>query len=255
MMVRCTLTALMIGWAVSAQAIVNIESLRAGAPPPGYSGAMNLSVNGQSGNTDKLGINAGARLQWHGGAVTDFAILRYSYGATDGVEDANNLFTHARHILQASDRTAYEEFIQAERNIFNRLSFRGLIGGGVRLKLAETPDIKSLHLGLGGFFSRETLEKRAGLTDSGSENMWRFNIYLNYVQRLNDSVRVLSTTYYQPAVDDFSDYRLSEEAALSVRMNDSLSLNVSLELSRDSKPPQAVKNTDTTYSTGIEYSF
>jgi len=68
-------------------------------------------------------------------------------------------------------------------------------------------------------------------------------------------VRVLSTTYYQPAVDDFGDYRLLEDAALSVKMTDSLSLKVSLNLAHDSQPPQDVKKTDTTYSTGIEYSF
>ena len=252
---RCTVTALMIGWAVGAQAIVNIESLRVGEPPPGYSGALNLSVDGESGNTDKLGVNAGGRLQWHGGAVTNFAILRYAYGETSGVQDTDKLFSHARHIRRITDKTAHEEFIQGERNTFNRLTFRGLIGGGLRFKLAETPDIKSLHLGLGGFFSREILEDRAGLTDGGGKNTWRFNTYLSYVHRLNHSVRVLSTTYYQPAVDDFSDYRLLEEAALSVKMTDSLDLKLSLDLTRDSKPPQDVKKTDITYSTGIEYSF
>ena len=68
-------------------------------------------------------------------------------------------------------------------------------------------------------------------------------------------MRVLSTTYYQPAVDDFNDFRVLEEATLSVKMTDNLALNLSLNLSHDSKPPQAVKKTDTTYSTGIEYSF
>ena len=252
---RCLLTALMLGWGIAAHAIVNIEALHTGEPPRGYSGTANVSVDGQSGNTDKLGVNAGARLQWHGGTVTNFAILRYSYGQTSGIEDTNKLFTHARHIRQVSDKTAYEGFIQAERNIFNRLSFRGLLGGGIRLKLADTPDIKTIHLGLGGFFSRETLEKRAGTTDAGSDNTWRVNTYLNYVQQLNQSVRVLSTTYYQPAVDDFSDFRLLEDATLSVKMTDTLSLNLSLNLAHDSKPPQSVKNTDTTYSTGVEYSF
>ena len=46
-----------------------------------------------------------------------------------------------------------------------------------------------------------------------------------------------------------------EEATLSVKMTDTLSLNASLDLAHDSKPPQAVKKTDTTYSTGVEYSF
>ena len=255
MMGRGIVTTLMLGWMAAAHAIVNIESMHTGEPPQGYSGAVNLSVDGQSGNTDKLGVNAGARLQWHGGAVTNFAILRYTYGQTSGVEDTNKLFSHARHIHQISDKTAYEGFIQAERNIFNRLTFRGLVGGGLRLTLAESPDKKSLHLGVGGFFSRETLVKRIGTTDASSKNTWRVNTYLNYVQQLNANVRVLSTTYYQPAIDDFSDYRLLEDATLSVKMTDSLSLNVSLDLAHDNKPPQSVKKTDTTYGTAIEYSF
>lgn len=252
---RWLVTALALGWGTVAHAIVNIEALQTGAPPQGYSGAVDVSADGQSGNSDKLGVNAGARLQWHGGAVTNFVILRYTYGESFGVQDTNKLFSHARHIRQVTDLTAYEGFIQAERNTFARLSFRGLIGGGARFTLAETPNIKKVHLGLGGFFSRETLEKRAGLTDAGSNNTWRINTYLNYVQQLNHSVRVLSTTYYQPAVDDFGDYRLLEDAALSVKMTDSLSLKVSLNLAHDSQPPQDVKKTDTTYSTGIEYSF
>lgn len=255
MMLRIVLTTLITGWMAGAHAIVNIESLRTGEPPQGYSGSANLGVNGQSGNTDKLGITAGARLQWHGGAVTNFALVRYSYGETTGVQDTNKLFSHARHIRWLSDRTAYEGFLQAERNIFARLSFRGLGGGGVRLKLTEIPRIKSLYLGLGGFYSQEKLEKRVGLTDGGSEDIWRFNTYLNYVHQLNHSVRVLSTTYYQPAVDDFGDFRLLEEATLSVKMSNDLALNLSLDLSHDSRPPQTVKKTDVVYSTGIEYAF
>jgi len=255
MIERCLLTALFLGWAGAAQAIVNIESLRVGEPPPGYSGSLDISVNGQSGNTDKLGVAAGARLQWHGGDVTNFAILRYDYAQTSGVEDTNKLFFHTRHIHQLTKETAYEGFIQAERNKFTRLSFRGLIGGGVRLTLIKKPDIKSLHVGLGGFYSRETLESAAGVTDNGSQSYWRINTYVNYLHHLNDQVSVLTTTYWQPATRDFGDYRLLEEATLSVKMTDDLSLNVSLDLAHDSKPPQKVKQTDTIYSTGIEYRF
>jgi putative salt-induced outer membrane protein YdiY len=252
---RCWLAALSLGWTVAAHAIVNIESMRTGEPPSGYSGAVNLSVDGESGNTDKLGANVGARLQWHGGAVTNFAIFRYAYAETSGIQDTNKLLFHARHIRRITARTAYEGFVQAERNKFARLSFRGLIGGGARLTLSKKPDVKSLHLGIGGFYSRETLENKAGATDNGSQNIWRLNSYINYLHHLNDQVSILSTTYYQPTVEDFGDYRLLEEASLSVKMTDTLSLNLSLDLTHDSKPPQGVKKTDTTYSSGIEYNF
>ena len=84
---RIVLTTLLTGWMANAYAIVNIESLRSGEPPQGYSGAFNLSVDGQSGNTDKVGGNAGARLQWHGGVITNFVLLRYAYGETSGIQD------------------------------------------------------------------------------------------------------------------------------------------------------------------------
>lgn len=255
MIVRCLLTALFLGWTGAAHAIVNIESLRVGEPTRGYSGSLDVSVSGQSGNTDKFGADAGGRLQWHGGAVTNFAILRYAYAQTSGVEDTNKLFFHARHIHRITEKTAYEGFVQAERNKFTRLSFRGLIGGGLRFTLVKRPGVKSLHLGLGGFYTRETLESAAGVTDNGSQNYWRINTYVNYLHHLNDQVSILTTTYYQPAVDDFGDFRLLEEATLRVKMNHSLSLDVSLNVAHDSKPPQKVKRTDTIYSTGIEYSF
>lgn len=254
-MVRCLLTALFLGWAAAAHAIVNIESLRAVEPAQGYSGSLDISVNGQSGNTDKFGANAGGRLQWHGGAVTNFAILRYAYAQTSGVEDTNKLLFHARHIRQLSEVTAYEAFIQASRDKFTRLSFRGLIGGGARFTLFKKPEVKVLHLGLGAFYSRETLESAAGVTDSGSLNYWRINTYVNYLHHLNDQVSLLTTTYYQPAAGNPGDFRLLEEATLSVKMNSHLSLNVSLDVAHDSKPPQKVKQTDTIYSTGIEYRF
>jgi putative salt-induced outer membrane protein YdiY len=255
MIVRCLLTALFLGWTVTAHAIVNIESLRVGEPTQGYSGSLDISVNGQSGNTEKFGANAGARLQWHGGAVTNFAILRYAYAQTSGVEDTNKLFFHARHIRQVTDRTAYEGFIQAERDKFTRLSFRGLIGGGLRFTLFKKTGVRSLHLGLGGFYTRETLESAPGVTDNGSQYYWRINSYANYLHHLNDQVSILTTTYYQPAAGNPGDFRLLEEATLSVKMNHNLSLNVSLDVAHDSKPPQKVKQTDTIYSTGIEYTF
>ena len=252
---RCLLTTLLLGWGVAAHAIVNIESMEVGEPKQGFTGTLNISVDGESGNTDKLSVNSGVRLQWHHEAVTNFAIFRYEYAETSDVKDTNKLLFHARHIRQVSDRTAYEGFIQAQRNEFARLTYRRLVGGGVRLTLSEIPNIKSVHLGLGGFYSKENLESRPGTTDGGTQDTWRISSYLNYVHHLNEQVSVLSTTYYQPAADDFSDLRLLEEAALNVKMTGALSLKFSLDITHDSKPPQEVKETDISYSTGIEYSF
>ena len=66
---RCLLTTLLLGWGVAAHAIVNIESMEVGEPKQGFTGTLNISVDGESGNTDKLSVNSGVRLQWHHEAV------------------------------------------------------------------------------------------------------------------------------------------------------------------------------------------
>jgi len=255
MIARWLLSIPLLGWTVAAHAIVDIESMRVGDPPQGYSGALNISLDGESGYSDKVDFSTGGRLEWHSGIITNFAILSYDYSETSNVADTNDLLIHLRHVRSVTKTTAYEGFIQMERDEFARLSFRGLIGGDVRLALGEKIGVEAFYLGLGGYYSRENLTSEPGTTDSGVRYYWRVSTYLKYVRHLNRQVKVLSTTYYQPAVDDFSDFRMLEQASLSVKMTDALNLKLSLEVTHQSEPPQTVEKTDITYSTGIEYTF
>ncbi len=239
-----------------AAAIVNVEDLRIKAPEPGFSGRLAFAASGQTGNTDKSAASVGARVQWHRESATDFMVFNYDSSKTDGVRNTKKGFLHARHIGYLSDRRAWEAFGQVEENEFTRLSSRSLVGGGARLTLLKDKDDKvALITGLGVFYSREKLEPRAGTTDAGTETLWRGNFYLVVKYKLNETVRVISTTYFQPATNDFDDYRALERAALQVKLNDRLDLKLTLDIARDNQPPQLIKKTDTTYRTGVEYRF
>lgn len=237
-----------------AAAIVNIESARRGADQQGLVGRLDLSLNGASGNTDNFYLTLGHRLQWNHGRATELGIFEYAYGESNDVSDTNNLFLHYRHTEQITERRAVEAFAQAEENEFTRLSFRGLLGAGVRYTLADA-DATGAHLGLGAFFVRENLEERVGLTDGGTDDFWRANLYLSLTRRLDDHIRAVNVVYYQPALEDAGDYRLLDEAALKVKFSDRVDLRISLEVTHDSRPPQAVEETDVSYVTGVEYSF
>lgn len=239
-----------------ADAIVNTEDIRVEEPPPGFSGKFSLAVSGQSGNTDKSSVSVGGRLQWVERPRTDFIVFNYDSGKTDGVRDTNRRFVHARHILQQTPRRAWEAFAQAEENEFTRLSFRGLLGGGLRWELYRSPggDL-ALTAGSGAFYSREELAARPGTTDAGIDSLVRGNFYLVVKYRLNERVQFGSTTYYQPATSDPGDFRALEQAELIVNLARQLDLKISLELTHDSRPPQLIEKTDTLYRTGIEYRF
>lgn len=237
-----------------AAAIVNIESERSGTQQQGLFGRLDLSLSGASGNTDNLYLDLGTRLQWRRGRATELVILEYAYGESSDVTDTNNAFLHARHTVQVTEHRAVETFVQAEENEFTRLGFRGLLGGGMRFTAADTEERK-IYVGAGAFFVRETLEERAGVTDEGTDDFWRANLYLSLTQRLNEYTRALNVTYYQPALDEPGDFRLLDEAALKVQLSDHVDLKVSLEVAHDSRPPQTVEKTDISYTTGIEYRF
>ncbi len=238
-----------------ASAIVDIEDLRVEKPEPGFSGRLALAADGQSGNTDKSAISFGTRLQWYHEPATDFIVVNYDVAETDGVKDTDRSFLHARHIQDFSERHAWEAFGQVQKDKFTRLSSRELLGGGLRFGFLRGNENLSLIAGAGAFVERERLEEAAGTTDAGSGTLARWNTYLVVKYRINDNVRVASTTYFQPATSDFQDYRALEQAALLVKLTGSLDLKLSLNVARDNRPPQLVKKTDTTYRTGIEYRF
>jgi len=238
----------------AAQAIVNIEGMRGSGKEPGISGSLSLSVSSKSGNSDTMDASADGRVNWRRQDSLTFLVASLSYGKSDQVRDTNKAFSHLRHIIEHSKHLAYEGFVQAERNEFTRLSLRTLAGAGVRLTLHGN-DSGQTHLGLGAFRSAETLDEDPVLTDGGTEKLWRANIYLAVNYAINEQLRVGSTTYYQPATDEQADYRLLEQAALKLAISDRLALKLSLNIARDNRPPQTVKKTDSSYSTGLEYTF
>lgn len=246
---------LLSGWSSGAWAIVNIEDMRIGSPRAGFSGSFSLTFDGSSGNTRTAETGLNARLQWQQARTTDFVIAAYDYAKSNDVRNTNRRFLHARHVRQFAPTRAWEAFAQAAEDEFARLSFRRLLGGGLRFVLAEEPKRTGIYFGIGAFFAAERLAPRAGTNDAGDSTFWQGNLYLSYKHRINDSLNLASTTYYQPRLDNGADMRILEQAALKVRMTDQLSLKLLLNLAYDSRPPEEVKRTDTSYLTALHYQF
>jgi len=237
-----------------AHAIVNIEEMRGQQQTDGLTGNASLSISGDSGNTSKSSASASSQLFWQHGDVTKLIAANYSYGENSRNRNTNKGFLHLRYIKQQTPTRALEAFTQAAHNEFSRLSLRTLVGAGTRLTLHKS-NHDAIHLGAGAFYLQEALETRANLSDDGIEKFWRGNFYLALHYQLNEQVRIVSTTYYQPALDNGSDFRILEAGSLKIKLTEALNFKLTLELTHDSEPPQAVEKTDVNYKTGIEYRF
>ena len=250
--IRTTSLAILLG-SGSAHAIVSMEGLHTGTPKEGFSGNVELALSNTSGNTDKQDYALGSRLQWHKAKITDYLLLRGAYGESAGVKSTENSFLHARHIYQYLPRLAVEGYVQAEQDTFARLEFRGLTGGGARYTLYRKEDTGVAFLGLGAYYSQERIDD--DFPDGGTDSLWRASSYLILKYQATPNTALISSTYYQPAFEDATDYRLLEQAAMKVKLNDSLSLVVSVDYRLDSEPPIGVEKEDTTYTTSFSLEF
>jgi len=232
-----------------------MESLHLAEPKEGFNGELELSFNGASGNTDKTDIAAGTRLEWRQGARTNYVVGNYAYGEALDTRNTDRSFLHLRHITQQTPALAWEAFAQGESNELARLLFRGLLGGGARLKLLDHSDARAAFSGIGAMYVRETYTMFAGATDEESDRQWRANLYLVAKYRMGPATRLVNSLYYQPSLSALGDYRLLDTFALHVDLTDTLALRVNVDIVHDSEPPVGVRETDVTYRTGLSWSF
>lgn len=246
-------TTLLSVLSTNARAIVSMEGVHTSKPQQGFSGDLELSVSNSSGNTEKEEYTLGSRLQWHQGEITDFLLLSADYAKSGGVKSSDHAFAHLRHIQQFQPRTAWEAFLQMEKDQFARLEYRGLVGGGLRFTLFQKENRGAIFFGLGAYHSEERIDK--SYADAGTESLWRGNSYLLLQYQINPDAALMSTSYYQPASGNPDDYRLLEQAALKVKLTERLSLQISYDLRFDSDPPLGVEKRDATFKTSFAVAF
>ncbi|HEY7772347.1 MAG TPA: DUF481 domain-containing protein [Marinagarivorans sp.] len=243
-----------------AWAISNIEDQRPGPPEEGVSGSVELGLSGKTGDSREEDYTLNARLNYRQGDEIFFVIGSREYGSTRDIKDDDNSFVHARWMHQLNAKWTTEAFVQWEQDVFSNLVSRRLAGGGLRYAIASKEDVFSLAVGAGGFREYESLD--LGTTERDSQ-LWRCNTYLSYSHQLSSNTAISSTTYVQPAVDDFDDLRALFTMSLNVKVSKALNLRVSYEAKYDSRPaknleaspPIDKEKVNTEYLTSLVYRF
>jgi putative salt-induced outer membrane protein YdiY len=234
----------------AALAIVNAEDLDLIIEEDGFTGKAGISVSGSSGNTDKINGEGSLRLLWKYGDHTNMLMGSHVYGKSRGSRDTNKSFVHLRHRYTLDRIWAVEAFAQAQQNEFAQLKLRTLYGGGLRY--SREISNHSIHLGLGSFYEQEKLRAVANTPET---RLWRGNIYFAWRFAANERIRLQNTVYYQPAWKDTADFRVLDNATISIALTKQLDLKLSLEVAHDSLPPAGIRQTDISYKTGLELRF
>ena len=130
---------------------------------------------------------------------------------------------HLRYNYKLLENITWEAFVQSQYNSIAKIQFRGLTGIGPRLKLLGLEKYR-LYVGTLVMYEHEELDEETLIINRD----WRASSYLSLSFFPTDNITFVSTTYYQPVLNDFKDYRIASENSFVLGIFEKLSLKKSI---------------------------
>lgn len=207
---------------------VNTERYRKDYETLGFSITNTTGIDFSSGNTEELEIREAIRLDWNNPVQDYYAVFEYDFKTADKKETKNKGFVHLRTIRDLKENYLFAEaFTQLETDRFLNLRSRFLLGGGLRVDLvsmlrekeAAKTNIK-VFAGIGVMYENEVYSEEQTFYVSHL----RATNYISLIMALTEDVDLGIVNYYQPAFEDFNDYRFTSDIRLKVKLLGKLSL-------------------------------
>ncbi len=230
--------------------VINIEDKRIKTDTVGWAGSGEAAMYLNKNNDFVLSFNTDIHIQYKNKKslfllLTDVASVQVN----EAQSFVNSGFQHFRYNYKIRDRFVWEAFMQGQYNEPLAIDYRILVGTGPRFKLIGTDKFRLYAAAL---YMNEN-EKNADIVTV--QNNHRLSSYVSFTLSPNDQFSLVSTTYFQPLFNDFSDRRISTSFDLKSFLTKKLYLDLNYNLLDDSRPAEGVVNTIYEMTAGIGLEF
>tara|TARA_R110002111_G_scaffold235136_1_gene296200 strand:+ start:34425 stop:35183 length:759 start_codon:yes stop_codon:yes gene_type:complete len=239
-----------LGYHINYAQIVNVESLRRVSDTSKWSGATNLDVGLIKNTKSIFKISNKIRLQYN----TDKNLYLFVNDVKlDKIEDnsfVNKGIQHIRYNRKIVNRLKVEVFAQSQYDAISDIKFRGLLGIGPRFKLSKSDNYR-LYLGTLFMFEHEEASENSieVLRDFRGSTYFSCSLYPL------ENISLVSTTYYQPLFKQFSDFRISNETSIGIKILKNLLFKTTFTYNFDANPIIGIPKTQYELTNGIVYTF
>jgi len=218
----------------------------------GLDGEVSLGGAYNSGNTDSAAANFSLKAEYSKEVWMLYSIASYAYGEANGDKNKNNGLFHLRYIHHIEETLYdYEIFGQTEFNEFQDVKVRNLAGANIRRKFEGFFD--KCYVGIGLFYSYMEPDTISPV-DPVYERV-KLNTYLSLTKNMNEHFSITYLGFYQPNIEDFSDYRIFQILQLDTMLTDNLSLGFDFSYKYNATPYHQIEHTDTSSIISLKYKF
>jgi len=227
---------------------INTEKMRLGLSESGFAGDVDLTYSVTLGNSELTKIGLGPNFIWRLGRSHLFMLNDLNRVYSKDGTIINKAFSHLRYNYDFTDRYIYEFFLQAQYNRTQDLSHRYLVGTGIRI-IPFRREAFMIAIGITGMYEDEEL------SSGETTRIARGSSYIFVKATRLDLLSFINTIYIQPALDNWEDFRILDEAELSIWVIKNLALTTALSYNYDSEPPEGIKHYDLELKNGLKFSF
>jgi len=229
--------------------ILNVESLRIKTDTLGWAGKVGLDFSLTKNTKSLVMFGNKTHVQYKTKKSLFLLLEQYNLMISDKNHLIDKSVIHFRYNYKFADRIVGELFLQGQQNSVSKIDFRGLSGVGVRFKLSKSQNMR-YYIGTGLMYEYEK-----DFVNTTATKLMRSTSYFSFSIYPSNQVSMVSTTYFQPALSHFSDYRLSSQNSLFFHLTDKLSFKTSFNLAFDTMPIVGVPELQYNLSSGLVYAF
>lgn len=242
---------LMISIATSSQ-IINVENSRMHSDTTGWMGGAGAAFNLTKNVKQVTGIDLTSHLQYKTKDDKGLWLLLGNYNFLKaGIEKlASQGFGHIRYNRKLNAWLRWEIFGQFQNNIVTQIDSRFLVGTGLRIKIVKT---KKLRLYSASLLMFENEKEKT--TPVLKHNDLRNSSYITFTYLPLENIELVCTSFFQPLLKKFADYRILNQSALKVKATSRFSLSLKWNYLFDTFPAGDAPKTTYTFATGIDYDF
>lgn len=223
--------------------VVNVENRRQ-SDSQGLSGTIEFSFDYNDSEQINWEFNNTSHLQWDNNSWSFLLLNEINLDRAGEVDFENDGFQHIRISYHLNKTYSHESFIQNQFDPVRKIDNRKLFGSGMRIRLSE-----SNYLGVSSFYEIENL------TNNNINKDIRLGSYLQLDYNISENIHLLSTTYYQPNMKKFKDFKTSSQTQLNFEFKKGFSFINSIEMIYDSCPAIGVKTFSYSFQNGVQYNF
>ena len=230
--------------------IVNVESARMQSDTVGWMGSFGAAFS-MTRNTSRIfGANADAHLQYKTSRDRGLWLILGNYNLLkiSGRNFLSDGLFHLRYNRKVNEWLRWEFFGQFQNNDITQIDSRILVGTGPRFKLVKKPRFRLYGATL-LMYENEKEATKPAVKHSDVRN----SSYLSFTWLPKDYLEIISTTYFQPRVDRFRDYRILNQLVFKVKATPHFSLTTKWNYLHDRFPAGTAPGTVYNFATGFSY--